>query len=159
MIEAHHLNALRKICARLENKDIHWAVTGSLNMLLQGLSIKAHDIDLQTDQAGAYQIEAILPEYVVEPVRYLASEWMRSHLGKLVIDGSIVEIIGDFQKLLPDQTWEAPVDVEECKCFIDVNGMRVPGMSLTHEHQAYVIMGRLEKAEMIKKWLEKAKKE
>jgi Aminoglycoside-2''-adenylyltransferase len=155
MIETHHLNALRKIYARLENKNILWAVTGSLNMVLQGMSVKAHDIDLQTDEAGAYAMEALFPEYVVEPVRYLASERMRSHLGKLVIDGVEVEIIGGLKKLLPDGTWEASVDVAAHKCLVELDGMQVPGLALTYEYQAYLTMGRLEIAGLLRQWLEK----
>lgn len=155
MIETHHLNALQKICVRLENRNILWAVTGSLNMVLQGMPIKAHDIDLQTDQAGAYQIEALFPEYAFEPVRYLASERMRSHLGKLLIDGVEVEIIGGLQKLLPDGTWEAPVDVEKHKRHVEIEDMRVPVLTLAYEYQAYLILGRFEKAELLKDWLAK----
>ena len=153
MIEAHHLNALQKVYALLENKNILWTVTGSLNMVLQGMPVTAHDIDLQTDEAGAYAMEALFPEYVVEPVRYLASERMRSHLGKLLIDEVEVEIIGGLRKLLPDGTWEVPVDVKAHRCYVEINNMRVPVLSLAYEYQAYLTIGRLEKSEMLKRWL------
>lgn len=155
MIEPRYWKVLQKICTRLEDTGILWALTGSMNMAVQGMNIAMHDIDLQTDRAGAYQIESIFPEYVVEPVRYLASERMRSHLGKLMIDGIQVEIIGALQKLLHDQTWEATVEVGEHRCWVEVEGLRVPGLSLEYEYRAYRQMGRTEKAEMIRKWLAK----
>ena len=155
MIEAHHLNALRKVYTRLEHTNILWAVTGSLNMAMQGMQIEVHDIDIQTDQAGAYQMESLFPEYVVTPVCYLASERMRSHLGKLLIDNVEVEIIGGLQKLLPDGTWEAKVDVAAHTCLVELDGMQVPGLTLAYEHQAYMTMGRQEKANLLRQWLEK----
>ena len=82
MIPLAHINALRLICARLENRDILWAVTGSLNMAMQGMPVEVHDIDLQTNEAGAYAIEALFPDYVVQPVRYLKSARMRFSSGK-----------------------------------------------------------------------------
>ncbi|MCW5852548.1 MAG: hypothetical protein KIT87_20910, partial [Anaerolineae bacterium] len=64
-----------------------WAVTGSVGMALQGIPVEPHDIDLQTDAAGAYEIQRRLAEYSVQPVAFLAGERMRSHFGRLVIEG------------------------------------------------------------------------
>jgi hypothetical protein len=154
MIELQYLNALRIICTHLSDYQINWVVTGSLGMALQGMDIEVHDIDIQTDQQGAYKIESKFPEYVVMPVHYSESERIRSHLGKLEIDGIRVEIIGDIQKLLNDHVWEEPVKVERYRHWIRYEGMQVPVLSLEYEYQAYLKLGRTEKAEKMKKWLE-----
>jgi hypothetical protein len=154
MTEQYFLDALRIICTRLNEHQVIWAVTGSLGMALQGMDIEVHDIDIQTSQHGAYEIEGYFPEYIVKPVHYLASERMRSHLGVLEIEGVKVEIIGDVQKLLDGQVWEKPVNVKQYRRWINVEGMQVPVISLEYEHQAYLKMGRIEKAEKIKKWLD-----
>ena len=78
MIELRYLKALRKICLRLNNCQSAWVVTGSLGMALQGMDIEIHDIDIQTDQRGAYEIEDLLSDYVVMPVEYSASKRIRS---------------------------------------------------------------------------------
>jgi len=50
-------------------------------MALQGVPIPVHDIDIQTDKDGAYEIERCFAEYVVEPVRYSESQQTaRDHL-------------------------------------------------------------------------------
>ncbi|PKO13224.1 MAG: hypothetical protein CVU39_20210 [Chloroflexi bacterium HGW-Chloroflexi-10] len=154
MIEQHYRNTLRKIYARLHDHQINWVVTGSLGMALQGMELEVHDIDIQTDQRGAYKIESVFSEYVVSAVHYAESERIRSHLGALEIDGVKVEIMGDIQKLLSDQIWEEPVPIEQYKHWIQYEGMQVPVLSLEYECQAYLKMGRTEKAERIKKWLE-----
>lgn len=154
MIEPNFLNALREICRRLENSPVDWAITGSMGMVLQGMEMDVHDIDIQTDQRGAYQIETALQEYVATPVRYLASERIRSHLGALEIFGVKVEIMGDVQKLLADHTWEPPVLVERHRRWIRFEDIRVPVLSLDYEYEAYQKLNRPEKAAQIKQWLD-----
>jgi aminoglycoside-2''-adenylyltransferase len=155
MMDAAHLGALRLIHECLEGSGVDWAVTGSLGMALQGLDLPANDIDLQTDRSGAYEIERRLSAYVVTPVRYVASDRMRSHLGKLLIQEIEVEIIGDVQKWLEDGTWEEPVPVGRHKHWIKTDGIRIPILSLEHEYEAYRAMGRLEKAELLRKYLDR----
>jgi hypothetical protein len=123
-------------------------------MALQGMEIEVHDIDIQTDQRGAYEIEKRLSEYVVKPVRFSASAGIRSHFGILEMDGIKIEIMGDIQKLLAGHTWEQPVKVEQHRCWVDIDGLRIPVLSLQYEYQAYLKLGRVERAEKLKKWLE-----
>jgi len=52
-------------------------------------------------------------ECIVQPVRYVISEHIRSHFGILKIEGVKVEIMGALQKRLDGQRWESPVEVAE----------------------------------------------
>ncbi len=137
--------------------DVVWAVTGSLGMALHGLDLPVHDIDLQTDEQGAYAMERRLAQYVIRPVGYTPSERMRSHLGALEIEGVKVEIMGAVQKRLGDGSWEAPVDVLGCREWVEVRGARIPVLSLEYEYAAYQKMGRTATAEVLRKWLEATK--
>jgi hypothetical protein len=154
MIAPAFLDVLEILHTRLEASPIHWAITGSLGFALQGLDIAVHDIDIQCDRSGAYAIERLFSEYVIRPVSYRVSERIRSYLGALEIDHIQVEIIGDIQKRLDDQTWEAPVDVERYKRWIMADERRFPVMSLEYEAQAYLLLGRIEKAERLLKFLQ-----
>lgn len=154
MIPPPFLAVLRKILDSLRGCPSPWAVTGSLGMALQGMHLEIHDIDLQTDQSGAYEIEQCLAEYTSVPVRYLASERMRSHLGAFEIQGVKVEVMGAVQKLGADGVWEAPVSVEAHSRWVEFEDMRVPVLDLAYEVVAYRKMGRTEKAEKIQRWLE-----
>ena len=144
---------------RLQHCDVLWVVTGSLGMALQGMNIQVHDIDIQTDQRGTYAIESKLLEYVIAPVRYIQSERIQSHLGKLEIDGISVEVMGAIQKRRNDQTWEEPVRVEDYRVWMEIEGMQIPVLSLEYEYQAYLKLGRVEKAEQIKAWLQNKKRD
>ena len=155
MVDPRYVNTLRKIYSRLVDNKVNWAVTGSFGMALQGMDVVVHDIDIQTDEDGAYEIENRFSEYVIKPVHYSASERIRSHFGALEMDGIKIEIMGDLQKRLDDQTWEEPVKVEEHKCWVEIDGMHIAVLSLEYEYQAYLKLGRIEKAEMLREWLMK----
>lgn len=150
--EAHRL-ALGTILASLEGAPVEWALTGSTGMVLQGMPVEPHDIDIQTDPQGAYRIEERLAAHVVKPVRCVESERMRSHLGVFEVNGVQVEVMGGIQKRLDDQTWEEPVQVGQHRLWVDFEGQRVAVLSLEYECQAYLRMGRVEKAEKIRAWL------
>lgn len=149
MIEPSHLKALTILYTRLKNTAINWAFTGSLGFALQGVPVEPHDIDVQTDEAGAFAIEQLCSEYVVSPVKFWASERMQSHFGVLAIEDITVEIMGGIQKLREDSMWEEPIEIEQHRRFVQVEDMLIPVLSLEYEYQAYLMMGRVEKAQLI----------
>jgi hypothetical protein len=153
-IDPTYLNILRQIYTRLKDSNINWVVTGSFGFALQNVPVTHQDIDLQTDEAGAYEIERLLSEHVTRNVAFSSAENIRSHFGALTIDGIKVEIMGDIAKRLEDGTWEEPVDLERYKQFVEVKGMQVPVLPLEYEYQAYLKLGRLEKAQMLRNVLQ-----
>jgi hypothetical protein len=160
MIDQNYTQVLEIICPLLSREPVPvWAITGSLGFALQGLEVDVHDVDLQTDRAGAYEIERRFSPYIVRPVAFSESKRIRSHFGALEIKGVKVEIMGELQKRLPDGRWEDPVDVALHRRWVAWEGIRLPVLSLEYEYQAYRIMGRNEKAEMLRKWMEKRKKD
>ncbi len=158
MIPQTHLKVLHMLYERLKGSDVNWVVTGSLGFALQGVPVEPHDIDIQTDREGAYEIQRLFSRCVIEPVKFKESERIRSHFGALRIDGIEVEIMGDIQKKVGNQ-WETPVDIKRYRHFVEIEGMRIPVLDLEYEYQAYLKLGRIEKAEMLKRFLEKRERE
>lgn len=154
LLTSKHLGVLRTIHARLLDSGIIWAVTGSLGFALQGVPIQPRDVDIQTDEAGAYQIERLFAERVVRKVVLSEAERIRSHFGALSIGGITVEIMGDVQKRQQDGTWGPPTDIRLHIRHIEVEGVRLPVLSLAYEYQAYLSLGRVERAEMLKRYAE-----
>ncbi|PKO00889.1 MAG: hypothetical protein CVU42_01890 [Chloroflexi bacterium HGW-Chloroflexi-4] len=158
MIDPKILNAFQKLFPELTNPDrkpINWAVTGSLGMVLQGMQMEIHDIDLQTDKEGAYEIERRLVRYLAKLVHFKASERIRSYFGAFEMDGIKIEIMGDMQHKLPDQKWDTAVDLASCRDWVDFEGMHIPVITLEHEADAYQKMGRFEKAQKVKDFIAK----
>ena len=154
MLDIAYLKVLRKINVRLNNTNINWVVTGSFGFALQGLSVEPNDIDIQTDKEGAYEIERHFSEFMTKRITFSSTEKIRSHFGELMIDGIKVEIMGDIQKRLEDGSWENPVDLKNHKKVVEIEGMQIPVLSLEYEYQAYMNLGRIEKAEMLRNWLQ-----
>jgi 8-oxo-dGTP pyrophosphatase MutT (NUDIX family) len=147
------MTALRLIHARLKDSRLNWALTGSMSFSLQGVPVSANDIDVQTDGPGAYEFERCLSEFVQSPVSFSGTDRIQSHFGRLLIDGVTVEIMGGLQKRLPDGQWEDPVDPSRYRRFIQIDGMMIPVLSLAYERQAYLALGRVERARLLEAWI------
>lgn len=80
---------------------------------------------------------------------------MKSHLGSLKIDSVKMEIIGDIQIKFEGE-WEEPVDINKCRRFIELEGEKIPVISLDREAEAYRKLGRERKAKEIRKHLGRA---
>jgi hypothetical protein len=128
-------------------------VTGSFGFALQGVPIEPNDIDIK-DKKGDYEIESLFCEFVIKPVRFSSAEKIRSYFGTLMIDGIEIEIMGDIQKRLAEGVWEEPVDLKQYKRVVEIEGVQVPVLSFEYEYQAYLKLGRIEKAKMLRKWLD-----
>jgi len=158
MIPESHWRALRCLSARLEAEGIAWAVTGSAGLALQGVACDVHDLDIQGDEASVYAIERCFPGHVQQPVHFRRGEAIGSHFGILEIEGVRVELMGGLQKRLPTGEWEPPVPVGELRRFVQVRGLHIPVLPLEHEYHAYLIMGRVAKAELIKRTIDQQRR-
>jgi hypothetical protein len=143
------LRVLRKLCLRLDDRDLNWAVVGSLGLALRGAPIEPRDIDIMTDEAGAYELERVFSEFVVSPVSLKTSDRIRSHFGALNIDGVKVEIMGDFQMRLEDGTWDLPPDMMKIRHTESVEGMAIPFLPLQWQYDSYSKLGRSDRAEAV----------
>jgi hypothetical protein len=148
------LAVVRVLDARLGPTAVPWAFTGSLSLALHGLPVVPRDIDLQTDKAGAYAIEQLFLEFVTRPVAFSAAERIQSHFGALTIEGVQVEIMGDVQTRRDDGTWEVPADPRRHTRVIEIEGLRLPVVSLDYAKAAYSRLDRVERAAMVREWLQ-----
>lgn len=154
MTNTYHLTVLKMIHARLQNTTVNWVLTGSLAFALQGVPVTVNDIDVQTDRTGAYEIERLFNSFVKHRVQFSSTEKIRSHFGTLSIMGIQVEIMGDVQKRLRDGSWEPPFELDRYKKFIPFENEQLPVLSLAYEYEAYLKMGRVETATLLKGWLD-----
>ncbi|MFO7168604.1 MAG: hypothetical protein DIU80_011335 [Chloroflexota bacterium] len=148
--------ALRTVVAELSGTAITWAVTGSCSLALQGVPVAVHDLDLRTTARDAYALADVLERYLTRPVRFSSTGQVQSHFGALTIHGAHVEIIGDMQHRLEDGSWEPIVDMNQFKRWVTYQGVAVPVMSLPFLLDAYRLLGRADKVELLTRWLESA---
>lgn len=150
-----YLQVIKTIAKQLSNEDVKWAITGSANFALQGVPITPADIDIQTDKYSAYKIENIFKEHSYKLVRFSSKGLIRSHFGALCIEGIRVEIMGDIEKLVEGK-WEETPDLNEIIKIIIIDDVNIPVLSLEYEAEAYMKLGRENKAKILHDFINKA---
>lgn len=147
MVPEENYQVLKIIVDRLKN--INWILIGSTNLAVQGVNIKANDIDILTTKEGAYKIEEALHEFCIEPVHYKESTKFNSHYGLFIINGIEIEVMGDIENFRPKgELWGEKSNFK--KHYIEFHEITIPCAKLEQEYYAYIKMGRFEKAELIK---------
>ena len=148
MLSPSHGYALNLIYTSLNNKDIVWALTGSTALIVHGMQLPANDIDIMTNEAGAYKIGELLKEFEIMPVSFSSTDKIRSHFGRYNIGGVSVEIMGDVQ-IKQNDTWS---DVDNLTLgieHINYKNMMLPTLGLTREKLGYERLGRHERVREI----------
>ena len=145
-----HLQTLILLLDVIHPEKHKWALTGSAGLRLQGVDISVNDLDLQTDKEDVYVIEKKLGNFMKVSVHRWESEHTNSLHGQAVINGIMVELLGDMQHRQPGGAWEPPVDILSTRIWVTWREHRVPVFPLEFEAQAYSKMGRAEKAELIR---------
>ena len=158
VIESKLLEALKIIYAKLHETEIIWVIGGSLALRLVGLDVKPRDIDLFTDEKGAYEIEKLLAEYLVRNVSLSSKDNIRSHYGILNIHGIEVEIIGHIEFKDERNVWEVGRNLVDVISIFEFEGMKIPLMKIESQLRGYRNIARKEKVMLIEEWLEKQKK-
>ena len=148
-------NALKEVYTRLKNKEINWAIFGSTNLLLQGINVEPNDIDILTDNKGAYEIEKLLIEYSTKKVKYSSDGKVTSHFGALGISGVKAEIVGDYTS---NKDMQLILDVKD-KIMVNFEDIQIPCLPLEKELIAYKKenknVNRLKKVKLIENCLNK----
>lgn len=153
MLPEVYIDVLQKIYDKLNVLNINWVITGSTAFIIQGVPLEPNDIDIQADKQGAYQIEECFKEFVTSKVSLSNNGKISSYFGCLEIDGIKVKIMGDIQKNVNDE-WEEPVDLRKYKKSIILKDMNLPVLDLRYEYKAYMKMCRIEKALLLKKFIQ-----
>ena len=147
------VEALHQVRQAVSEADVVWAITGSTAFAIRGLDTVAHDIDLQTDAVGAYAIQRLLAPYMMRPVRYRISHNIRSHFGRAMIAGVIVEIMGSIEQRKADGTWAAAPNLSALIEWISWDGNIWPVLALDYEASAYHALGRHGVANRLEAWI------
>lgn len=154
-LDSKYLEVLRTLHSKLIETNIIWVIGGSLALNLTGLDVEPRDIDLFTDEEGAYEIEKLLAEYLVKNVSLSSKDNIRSHYGILNIQGIEVDIIGHIEFKDEKNVWEAGRKLEDVINNVEFEEMKIPLMRIESQLKGYTKIGRMEKIRLIEEWLEK----
>lgn len=154
-----------KLAQKLEGKQ--YAIRGSASLFLQGIKLKVDDIDVVCDEETALLINDIFKDLITDTVKYSESDKFKSYFGKMILDGILIEIYGEWQinlnqnsKILPGQAgksqkWSTKYTGEDGQVnIIDVEGEKVRVTKPEVELSCFAQMGRWNAYQIIKKSLE-----
>ena len=119
---------------------------------IHGMFFDVNDIDIQTDKAGAYKINELLKIYEVTPVSFSSTDIIRSHFGRFEINGISIEVMGDIQKM-NNGDWEEIINLQPLIQWQTYKDMRLPVLDIRYEEMAYRVLGRYERAETLKTFI------
>lgn len=114
---------------------------GSASLALQGVDITPNDIDILTDEYGAFKIGALLKEFEIKPVSFSQTDLFESFYGIYDIKGTKVDVMGDFRVMLED-TWVSLSDRLESPSLVQVDTMNIPVSSMHDQLLFYEKLGR-----------------
>ncbi|MCR4406312.1 MAG: ribonuclease III [Anaerolineae bacterium] len=140
--------ALHFVLDRLTELEIPWALSGSAALLLNGVQVAVHDLDLTTDESGVQAIANALAEFIVTPAGWWETEKFASQFARLQVEGVQVDVVGrPFIIKRPEgvvaiQAWSIHDE-------IDFEGRKLPVIPLEAQLIAYAMMGREAKVQLI----------
>lgn len=149
MIKKELVRALEIISERLRGQNIKWVLLGSMSLVLQGVKVTPHDIDILTDKTGAYEINKVFADFKVNPVKYSSTDFQRSHFGEFHINGIKVEVMGDYEEKNKGQ-WQGFNSRLISPVVIKFEGMALPVSELREQFKSYEQSGREKDAAKIK---------
>ncbi|NHI89793.1 MAG: hypothetical protein EAX87_09735 [Candidatus Thorarchaeota archaeon] len=114
---------------------------GSASLALQGVDITPNDIDILTDEYGAFKIGVLLKEFEIKPVSFSQTDLFESFYGIYDIEGTKVDVMGDFRVRL-EGTWVSLSDRLESPSLVQINAMNIPVSSMHDQLLFYEKLGR-----------------
>jgi len=153
-LPAEHTNALKTLFELVSPREYEWCLSGSAGLLLQGMDVKVHDLDIQVHLDHIFKVENELSQYMISPVQVLETGYIRSLDGKASINGVEVDLIADMQVQDSSGTWHNMVDFGQKK-WLAWQGENLPVIPLALEAQIYKELGRKEKFNLVSEFLKK----
>ena len=134
--------ALGIVYDSISEERVNWHLNGSFNLLVQGMDVEVHDLDIETDEAGLQVFREKLKEFLQDD-RYRKD--IEAHALLLQIEGVQVEILAHDNPELAMLSEAKTSNIEE---------MNIPILTYEKAKKFYKMIGMDEKVKMIDQHLE-----
>ncbi len=150
-------NKIKEILQFISEKfqSVNWALIGSANLAFQGINIDVHDIDILTDEKSFEKIKEIFKDFK-KPAEKAANSRFKSNYEVFLINNIKVEVMEGLMFKDDKNRWIKLFDLSD-RIFKQADNLKVPVMPLKKSYEAYIKSGKAEKANLIKKFIEKKK--
>lgn len=129
------------ILEEMEGGNYDWVLSGSTNLFIQGINIKASDIDIISTKEDIIKIEELFKIFSSKKIAYSESDKYRSYFGRLMIDGIQIDLMAELEFKTQAGNWEKSTSLENRK-FMQFNSYQVPINPIGNELAFYKKMKR-----------------
>jgi hypothetical protein len=146
------IESLKTFYNLVSKENIDWILSGSFSLVIQGVDVKANDIDIVTDKKCAEQLDQLLSKYRTKALEYSSTSQYRSHYAHYLINGVKIDVMGDFQYMKKDGLW-SDLRHNGITHEIEFKGMNLTLFILEEELKEYEELGRMDKVKKIREKL------
>jgi hypothetical protein len=129
--------------------DVDWRLIGSTNLALQGVGVKAEDIDIRIKVDDISKIQQALQPYCTKRIEYSKTDRFASYFGQFEINGVKIDVMAGAVSIERDIQVGDEV-FSKNPIIVKIDDLSIPCVDLITEYNAYFAMGRRETAELIK---------
>lgn len=154
MISEQFIKALKIVAKRIEDNGITWAVIGSGALALQGMDVTPNDLDISVNVRDLEKIHELFADYSAAEAKEIETLSGKQAWDVLAtIKGVETQFCGE-KESNEDAVWFNRVAAGLTN-DVEVDGVRVPCISLPAAVEAYKELQRPQKVELIQKFLSK----
>lgn len=132
-------HVLKIIVSKLDGHN--YAIRGTASLILQGLDMKAIDVDIVCDEVAALKCNDLFKEYIITPVSFSESSKFKSYFGKFSINDIEIEIMGNWQIKKSNGEWSKIYDGSG-SLLITYADIDIPVTTVAQELAMFADMGR-----------------
>lgn len=141
---------LARIAAAFHEKGIRFALGGSMMLLLRGLPVTVHDLDLMVFLEDAELARAQLALLGTTLKKESSDRFVSAAFHRFAIDGVEVDLIAGFAIKKEGEVLSFPLQTSQMDGEAMVENQKVPLHALKQWEQFYTLMDRQDKLRMIK---------
>jgi S-adenosylmethionine-dependent methyltransferase len=138
-------SVLKEMAETLKENNITFTVVGGTSLALRGFDVPVRDLDLEMSVQDTFRFEEIYHDHSVDGVNLRENHQWRSHIGRFVIDGVNVEVMGGLCRRV-GQNWVPSFLFT--RSSVDLDGVSIPVLELEEEALAYLRRGRLNRVSL-----------
>lgn len=133
----------------INQKNITWAIGGSVLLYLKGIVEDFNDIDIMVTEEDVESLKELMLAHG-QLIKHLPnSKYQTKHFYEFNIDEVDIDIIAGFTIVNNNQLHYFPLDKKDITEFIELDGAKIPLHSIMQWRLYYELMERTEKLKII----------
>lgn len=140
---------LSNIARKLNQRNLTWAIGGSLLLYFKGITNEFHDIDIMVAEEDVKVLKEIMLTFGQLLPPNPKVEYKTKHFLEFNVEGVEIDVMAGFTIVNRENEYYFPLRAGSVNDFTEVNGVSIPLQSIAEWRKYYELMGRTEKVKMI----------